>query len=486
MLFLLPLLLAAADTTPGEWLKQQTPPVFRAGQALPPLTRYGWVLPMDARIELAERWGYCLEFSGYVTPQVVDKALGDPKSDEAKCVELAAKDPRRYPLAVICSRELPTTGPPEMWTRDAQGKFLSAEAKSYDGTVWDAKMRTVYSPEAPDDIWRQAGEFRAAPLRRLREKCPIAIVLNGGEYGLGVSGFARKVWELDPAVVKAKGQRTWFDYISERKGRAETLIADAVRAAVPDRQLYIYYTAGGGTHRNRWGGWAEWEYGYEWMKPVSDLPTAEFYYRHFNSGFTGDMDLLTFVLNAKGREIAAGRPLSFSWVCAGWPRGKDEAVDLADIERWSGFLSCLYAAGTVTANAGYYAYPKGGFAVKFPADQPPHWLRQMVATARVHARFSHLEAWLRQGDLLPGPDKHRWSKDQPAYQFPTGDKTAHVLVRKLRDRPEWLLCAWTADGPDRDVTVTVPELGPVPVRATAGAGVYRAVVKDGKAVVTAL
>ena len=30
----------------------------------------------------------------------------------------------------------------------------------------------------------------------------------------------------------------------------------------------------------------------------------------------------------------------------------------------------------------------------------------MVILGRVHALFSHQEAFLRQGDLLPGPNKH--------------------------------------------------------------------------------
>jgi hypothetical protein len=42
-------------------------PHFREGHALPPLTRYCWTLPLDARAELAERWGYALEFGGYVS-----------------------------------------------------------------------------------------------------------------------------------------------------------------------------------------------------------------------------------------------------------------------------------------------------------------------------------------------------------------------------------------------------------------------------------
>ena len=238
---------AAETITPAEWLQRQPKPKFHEGATLPPLTRFGWVLPFAARVELAEHWGYALEFGGYATAEVVDRALTDAKSDEAQCVTLAAKDPARYKLAVICSRELPAAVPPETWTRNADGKFLDGQAHALEGTIRHPEMPTVYSPESPDVVWQQAGALRADPLRRLRAKCPIAMVLNGGEYGLNVLGFAQKVWEQDPLILKAKGEQPWFDYISARKAHEETLIADAVRAAVPDRTHYIYYTAGGGT-----------------------------------------------------------------------------------------------------------------------------------------------------------------------------------------------------------------------------------------------
>jgi hypothetical protein len=152
---------------------------------------------------------------------------------------------------------------------------------------------------------------------------------------------------------------------------------------------------------------------------------------------------------------------------------------LGDITRWMGFLKCYYTAGMIGANVGYYEYPTGGFGATFPADTPPHWLRQMVAAAQVHALFTHLEPYLRQGDLLPGPNMHHWTKLQPAYEFPTGDANARVLARKLRGKEDWLVTAWAADGPDRDVTVTIPILGKVTVLARASGSVYRATCPNG-------
>src|SRR5438067_1872713 len=59
-------ILAAPDAghgkTPVELLREMKPPQFRKGHTLPPLTRWGWTLDYDVRVELCEHWGYALEF----------------------------------------------------------------------------------------------------------------------------------------------------------------------------------------------------------------------------------------------------------------------------------------------------------------------------------------------------------------------------------------------------------------------------------------
>ena len=112
-----------------QYLKNQPKPQFRQGHRLASLTRFGWTLPIDARIELARNWGYALEFGGYVTEAVAAR-LEDPNSVESRLVELAASDPTTYRLGVICSRELPKEVPPETWTRTADGKFIAGDRKS--------------------------------------------------------------------------------------------------------------------------------------------------------------------------------------------------------------------------------------------------------------------------------------------------------------------------------------------------------------------
>ena len=163
--------------------------------------------------------------------------------------------------------------------------------------------------------------------------------------------------------------------------------------------------------------------------------------------------------------------MCYDWLTAGWGDGQISADD-----RYLGYLKCLYTAGMVGGAAGYFTYPTGGFGADLGATAPD-WLRQITLLSQAHALFSHVEDFLRNGDLLPGPNMHAWSKDLPAYEFPTGDLTARVLARKSRSRAEWLLCAWAAGGTDRPVTVTIPTLGPVTLQARVCGALYR--VKPG-------
>ena len=465
---LLPIVLAfgspASGATIVERLRAVPRPHFRKGHTLPPLGRWGWSLPLEARVELAEHWGYTLEM-GEANAALV-KALDDPNSVPSKLVKLAAADPKRYPLCVLVHR-----APNRRDFRES----LPAAAWCVD----PKSGKKAWSPEAPLSVFERAAREAVEPVAAIREKAPIALLLNGGEYALSVYGHHGKIWGQDRRVLEAKGDRPWFDYISERKAAQEAVVSNAVRKASPDRTLYIYYYADGCPHRGRYGHWNVWAWDYKHMRAVSDLPSSSIYYRHFNSGWAGGSDMLTQALNAAAQQIALGDPLSYNWLNAGWTRKKlgDEAH--GHLARYAGFLKCWYAAGMLGGAAGYFAYPKGGFR---GGDGPeaPHWLRQMIILARVHALFSHLEDFLRHGDLLPGPHKHRWSKDLPACEFPTGDPTARVVARKHRARREWLLAAWAAAGPARAVTVTIPALGKITLHAHPSASVYRAVLKDGK------
>jgi hypothetical protein len=438
---------------PAEWLRKQPKPKFNEGHTLPPLTRYGWSLANEANIEFAEHWGYCLQLGGgYFSMAVADRLLNDPKDPDGQLIALAATDPKKYKLAVVTSREMPAKdkAPAEMWCRDADGKLLSGQMKSQDGNAWTPGVEAVLSPAGPDSFWEESGRLQAAPLKRLNERCPIAIILNGGEYGLPCAGQGQKIWEKDPAIVKAKGDKTWARYAGERQGRSQQLIADKIRAAVPNAE-YIFYLAGGPGIRNCYGWWDVWAAHYEDVRGICTLPTSQMYFRDFNGGWMGKDDALTFVMNGRGQEIKGGQPFHYQWLCAGYKEYKPGDWG-SDIPRYRGYLRCAYTAGVIAGNAGYYTFPRypsppypkntGGFDVKFPPNEPPQWLEQMVALARVHAQFSHLEPYLRQGDLVAGPYVHACSTDLPAYELlpkelPEGASTKYPVKIEQQDATGW-------------------------------------------------
>ena len=133
---------SAAAVTPADWLRAQPKPKFRAGHTLPRLTRFAWDMDDDVRIALAEDWGYALEF-GVADNDRVERAISDPKSREGRLLALAVSDPKRYPLYVTTSRELPKNPAPEAWTRDVEGKFVAADETAIQDAAWKPEMKTV-------------------------------------------------------------------------------------------------------------------------------------------------------------------------------------------------------------------------------------------------------------------------------------------------------------------------------------------------------
>ena len=474
--------------TPAEWLKAQPAPRFAPSSTLPPLARWGWAMSFDVAKELADRWGYAVEFSGYVSEAVASEALADPAGRNGRCLALVAADPNKYKLAVLLDRQFPKEMPPEAYLRDAQGKF-----------ILEPSGQKSLSPEMPEACLRQAGELSAVGLRKLRTRCPIAVIQNGGEYGLNVAGWTQKFWQQDPRVMAAKGDQRWYHYISRQKAREQKAVAAAVRGAAPDRLLYVFYTCGGDTHRRgrREDYRTDWAWDYADMRACADIATNEYYYHDFNSGWIGNDDMLTQALAAKGYELRFGTKNSYDYVCPGYKQdGKDppapvwdargpidnNAQAFGDLRLFEGFLKCLYTEGMIGGVAGYFSYPKGGFDAPFEPDKPPQYLMQMIVLGRVHALFSHHEAFLRQGDLLPGPGRHAKATDQPAYEFPTGKANRRVLARRMPGRPEWLITAWAADGVEGPATVEIPDLGSVTLSARAAGSVYTATIDNGKPV----
>ncbi|MDQ2733105.1 MAG: hypothetical protein M3Y56_15740, partial [Armatimonadota bacterium] len=154
------------------------------------------------------------------------------------------------------------------------------------------------------------------------------------------------------------------------------------------------------------------------------------------------------------------------------------AGGVSPMNLYTGFLKCIFTAGTLGGNAGYYAFPGGGFDGTFPADKPKYYLPQMTTLSQVQALFSYLESDVKNSDLMPGPNKHAKSTDQPAYEFPTGAANVRVLARKDRRQNKWLVTAWASDGVDRPVKVTIPVLGEITLLARSAGSVYTATLKD--------
>jgi len=445
-----------------EHLDAAPKPVFKEGHTLPPLARWGWSMPYDVTVELCESWGYALEFGSYATTSAAEKAH-DPETRQGKVCALTKSNPERYPLFVITDRPLKDMEkaeelPESYWLHNAEGKRL-------EGPSWKRR-----NPEAPDEIFQRVAEKTIAPLKRIQEICPITVILHGGESGLTELGHSRKFLEQDPAAVKARGDRSWWDFYSEHKARWLMPTISAIRKTFPDRKVLIWYHFGG------MPGWAgkSWSWNYEYMKTVADTPGQSIYYKHFNSGWTGKQDLLSNFLCSVAQAKTYDDSLSYNWVCAGWGERK-----FSDIDRYTGFLKCLYTAGAIGNVAGYFSLPEG-FKGQDVGDEPPNHLQQMMALGRVQALFSHLEEFLRQGSLLPGPLKHKNSNaaDLPAYEFPTGDETARVLIRKHNTSDRWLVTAWAADGDARNVSVEIPGLEPIEVLARPEGSVYIVSVKS--------
>lgn len=446
---------AVAVKKDALWHLRQAPqPVFKQGHTLLPLTRWGWSMSYPVKIELCERWGYALEFSEPKTANLT--RLDNPESEESRLCALATSDPAKYPLAVLVPRPLGNrsykkTLPPETWCHDEKGDTMDAPA-------WK-----TWSPEAPDKIYQQAAQQTVELLAKVKAKAPIAILLNGGEFGQGVLGHSQKYWSQDPKILAAKGNRDWFTYISQRKAQKEIIIAQAVRDLFPDRSLYLWYHFGcmPGLLSQKW------TFDYDATRPLSDMPGQSLYYKHFNSGWTGKNDLLSRFTASVALTKPYGDIHSYNWLCAGWKR----KGHFSDRDRYMGFLKCLYTAGQVGAVAGYFSRPKGGFKREL-GDEIPSWLWQMMDLAQAQALFTHLEDMIRNGDLLPGPGKNRISSSIPAYEFPTGDLNARVLVRKHRTKEQWLITAWAAKGPARKVVTSIPNLGDITVLARPSGSVY--------------
>lgn len=430
-----------SKVTPLEWLQQQTPPRFKPGHTLPRLGQMHCVNPpVDLRTELARNWGFAVR-------------LNRPKG-EPELLRLCAENPALYqPATMIGNLANMETDRSRNWP---EGTFLcKADGSPLEG-------RPIFSPEMPDAAWRMVIDEAVRQIDGQRGSLPpeaVVTIENWTEYGLTVPIEMAKHAAQDAKVLAAKGNRSWQEYVSERKAYYEKQFAEALRRKYP-KALHTAYTYAGFVGRPD----GDWAWDFHHLKAATDLPSPECYYNYFNSGFVGSKDMLTLRLLARHIEIQEGSPHYLGWLCAGYERkiadyqGDPGQGLYADLPRWTGYLKMSYLAGML----GGITTGEFGCEVRYaPFDpaQPPKWLDQMLVLAHTHALFTWIESDLRNSQLLSGPQPHAWNQDQPAYEFPTGCKDTRVLVRHVNGVPRWLVGAWAADGVERDVTVTVPDLG---------------------------
>lgn len=453
--------------TAYEFLNEAKTPEFKKGHTLPPLTRFGWELGDDAIVELAKNWGYALEMSE-------ENAVTFTNTQDHRVASIAKKE--HLPIFVKGPRPLFSLGIGFLNDIAEEKAFMRDE---------NGNVIRVLSPEADDIVYEKTAEVFIDVLNNVADvagKENIKIILNAGEYGIRVYGWDKKNWEKDPKVLTTKGEKDWFQYISERKAAQESVIKKAVNKNFPGA-LYIYYHTEA-VHRNRTPDWWRWSFDYKHIRNVSDLPSSSIYYTEFNSGFDPngkDGDMLTQALNSVAQQLQFGDNLSYNWVCAGY---EHPLRQFADLSTYMGYLKCYYTAGMIGGIAGYFSFPKKGGFKWDQGEEIPHWLGQMMVLSYVHALFSHYEDFLRDGSLLPGLNKHKWSTDLPAYEFPTGDPYFRVLARKHNKKKEWLITGWSMDGKERKAVVEIPERGKMEIVGRGCGSVYKASIKRKKAVLT--
>ena len=494
-----------ATVTPYDYLASQTKPIFKSNTSFPKLGNFGWPeFSLALRTEVATNWGYYIQFGSYNSLNNGGVETDLTNTVGSNIVALCKAYPSIYKLQIITDKALSTNLSTGFYVTNAAGQFVDNNTNLWTGSP-TTPYHAITSPEGSDADWNLQASYIARAVATLQSNVDISLIMDGGEWGLGVPGYDRKSWQFDPRCISAMATNglSWNRYSSTRKAHQQGIIASAVRSATPHRQMYVFYKTDYEKTRFVQPGYDPWEDTFgQWgwasdlMNPVTDLPSLEDYYTGDGSftnatgiNWNDVTDLLTFHLNSKGFNIGLGKPYDYSWVSGGWPSTDTGWVTntsrLADIPKYTGLLKCLYTAGTVGAVAGQFTYQNGTFNAIFDSSSPPHWIPQIQSLAHVHALFTWLDSFVYSSDLLPGPTNHLWSTDQPAYEFPTGYAHDRVLARKYQNRDQWIVTAWAADGVDRDVTVTLPTAGALTVNARAAGSVYF-VRKDGATVTQTL
>lgn len=502
-------------STPLDHVLSFNRPAMRAGNTLLPLTISSCAVSSDTRLELMKYWGYGGQLDEG-TNYGEDKVFAELKNNPGKYPSVFGQA-SLYGVFENINGQNPgyPVLPPETYVRDANGKIVIRNG------------RPIVSPIAPDSSFVTVGNYVGRAARRLERDTgqKFTYVTNGGEYGLWFPGDNNPwdIWGVDPRVndaMRAQGldprsNDDWFSFLSKNKARQERIIKETLYANLQlGRPLaYSWYGEGFGTERGRWAGWP-W-YNFQWDKyldangrpTVSDYASPEMYYAFHNTGWSGlhgqqgiPYDGLTLILRNAGGIRTMGQSLIFPWVSQGWDGG--DSGGISDDDLYIGAMKAIYTSGAVGAAVGYYTCdgaPFQAMRVNNPVGTSvPTQVRGLINTAKVHALFTYLEPFLRNGDLLPGDGNHAfhsWDITTPAMEFDVAGETkvndpwnpdskyhtARVLARKMRGADRWLVTAWANTGLDRDVRVTIdPRLGQLVLRARKAGSVYIVELVNGR------
>ncbi|MBD2254501.1 hypothetical protein [Nostoc parmelioides] len=483
------------QSTPLDHLRAMPRPKFKSGaRLLLPLSQSNCGVHRDIHIELANNWGYGL---------LVNKA---------SLHELAKANPGRYKLIADIGSlyiyylnykgenlKLPIL-PQNTWLRDASKNVI------LDGNS------PIVNPAAPEETFRVIGDHIGTQLSELERFTgqPIRMIFNGGESGIPVIGEKNvsEYYGRDPDVLanfNSSGLPGWYEYISSSKARHERLIKERIFSNLQSqsRPFYSLYQEQYGTERGRWWGWKRYIFLYEYFlnsygKPaVSDYTAPEMYFSFHNSGWTGvhsgslvPWDALTQALNNVSGSIRLGQKFSYPWVSMGW-----EGSKISNSKEFMGMMKAYYTAGAIGSVGGYFVCDGPIFRAIYHntaiGSATPTIIKQYAVLGHVHALFSHLEEYLRDGDLLPGPNLHPYkdtTQTLPAMEFPVDGETqqiearpgifvtvptARVVARKIRGQDRWLVTAWANVGEDRNIRVKIDnKLGTLTLRARKAGAVY--------------
>ena len=497
------LTLKAQDTnyyTPAQYLAMQTPPVFKPNNHFPRLVVDGYSRPKDLQLLMVTNWDYCY------TLQTIDAADYGSATTDLRYFATNTSIPVSLPTPVFHADW------DHGWVDDAF--YCSTNGMIIDsaGNLWTNVSanysRRVVCPEAPNSEYVHLAAIIASQISAfVTNGVNVKMITTDGEYGLTEYGNSGTAWKKDPRVIAAMATNglSWARYSSIKKAHQMGIISQAIRAAAPNRDLYVYYNTGGEqtkyhassgyTYANPWTDYGPWGFASEYMNPVSDVPVFEDYFGNcpslsytngLYSNHIQDFDLLSRDLDGVGFDYALGNhSLTYNYVNGGW--SLTSATNLSPIPEYMGFLKCLYVAGMKGAVAGFYSNPTGtnasifgenGFTGTFPTNIPPHWLSQIIALSRVHALFSWHEELLTNSILTPGNGVHWTSSDQPSYEYT--NNLANIYIRTLArqaiggDTNRWLICCWAPYTDETNVIVNIPALGAVNLIARPSGAVYLA------------